>query len=110
MKKLQKKYTQQELINIYKNFEESNLSINKFTKKNKIGSKTLYKAKKTFFDNNKHQNLDEKKTDEIIDSKKLNSKVISKNRDELHLQIFKYALILLASQFVFTIVLLYFLN
>ena len=113
--KFKRKYTSEELNKIYLDFKESKLSKYAFIKKHKIGSKTIYKAIYLNEGNKQHKD----KTSEVkehIDRKFLSyhSDAIKSLRAEINSNIsdvlFKFTLFLLAAQFVFTMILLFFLS
>ena len=123
--KFKKKYTNEELNKIYLDFKESKLSKYAFVKKHKIGSSTLYKAislnesgqkDKTNIEDTLASNVMLLEVKEHIDRKFLSyhSDAIKSLRAEINSNIsdvlFKFTLFLLASQFVFTMILLFFLN
>ena len=122
-----KKYTIEELNKIYLDFKESKLSKYAFIKKHKIGSKTIYKAiylnegnkqhkDKTNVKDKSDSNLMLSEVKEHIDRKFLSyhSDAIKSLRAEINSNIsdvlFKFTLFLLAAQFVFTMILLFFLS
>jgi len=127
--KYKRKYTSEELNKIYLDFKESKLQKFAFIKKHKIGSSTLYKAIYL----NEGRQKDETNIKSIstststsdvmllevkkhIDRKFLSyhSDAIKSVRAEINSNIsdvlFKFTLFLLASQFVFTMILLFFLS
>ncbi len=97
-----KKYTNEELNKIHLDFKESKLSKYAFTKKHKIGSSTLYKA--IYLNEGSKQDKDKTNVEDKLTS---NVMLINSNISDA---LFKFALFLLASQFVFTIILLFFLS
>ena len=123
--KFKKKYTSEELNKIYLDFKESKLSKYAFVKKHKIGSSTIYKAislnesgqkDKTNIEDTLASNVMLLEVKEHIDRKFLSyhSDAIKSVRAEINSNIsdvlFKFTLFLLASQFVFTMILLFFLS
>ncbi len=123
--KFKKKYTSEELNKIYLDFKESKLSKYAFVKKHKIGSSTLYKAislnesgqkDKTNIEDTLASNVMLLEVKKHIDRKFLSyhSDAIKSLRAEINSNIsdvlFKFTLFLLASQFVFTMILLFFLS
>ena len=125
--KFKKKYTSEELNKIYLDFKESKLSKYAFVKKHKIGSSTIYKAiylnegstqqkDETNVEDKSDSNLMLLEVKEYIDRKFLNyhSDAIKSVRAEINSKIsdvlFKLTLFLLAAQFVFTLILLFFLS
>ena len=123
--KFKKKYTSEELNKIYLDFKESKLSKYAFVKKHKIGSSTLYKAislnesgqkDKTNIEDTLASNVMLLEVKEHIDRKFLSyhSDAIKSVRAEINSNIsdvlFKFTLFLLAAQFVFTMILLFFLS
>ena len=120
-----KKYTIEELNKIYLDFKESKLSKYAFVKKHKIGSSTIYKAislnesgqkDKTNIEDTLASNVMLLEVKEHIDRKFLSyhSDAIKSVRAEINSNIsdvlFKFTLFLLAAQFVFTMILLFFLS
>ena len=123
--KFKRKYTSEELNKIYLDFKESKLSKYAFVKKHKIGSSTIYKAislnesgqkDKTNIEDTLASNVMLLEVKEHIDRKFLSyhSDAIKSVRAEINSNIsdvlFKFTLFLLASQFVFTMILLFFLS
>jgi len=123
--KFKRKYTSEELNKIYLDFKESKLSKYAFVKKHKIGSSTIYKAiylnegrqkDKTNIEDTLASNVMLLEVKEHIDRKFLiyHSDAIKSVRAEINSNIsdvlFKFTLFLLASQFVFTMILLFFLS
>ena len=123
--KFKRKYTSEELNKIYLDFKESKLSKYAFIKKHKIGSSTIYKAislnesgqkDETNIEDTLASNVMLLEVKEHIDRKFLNyhSDAIKSVRAEINSKIsdvlFKFTLFLLAAQFVFTMILLFFLS
>jgi hypothetical protein len=123
--KFKKKYTSEELNKIYLDFKESKLSKYAFVKKHKIGSSTIYKAislnesrqkDKTNIEDTLASNVMLLEVKEHIDRKFLSyhSDAIKSLKAEINSKIsdvlFKFTLFLLAAQFVFTMILLFFLS